>query len=135
MRSNLTFWQRTTLKELSQNTENKGYSYDKGNSFIILNNEDIIQNAEEQIGESTISNTGLTSKIQKQFTTFLKQKKFETRTYFQLYLLDPIPPTMCSYKYPQTWKLISHASYTFNNWYPTVSHFSRSDRIDSTYFK
>ena len=33
MRSNLTFEQRTARKELSQSTEEKVYSYDKGNGF------------------------------------------------------------------------------------------------------
>ena len=40
IRSNLTFEQRTALKELSQSTENKVYSYDSGTSFVIFNNKD-----------------------------------------------------------------------------------------------
>ena len=38
---------------------------------------DIIQKTEEQMGESTVSNTGLTSKIQKQLATLLKQKSLK----------------------------------------------------------
>ena len=38
MRSNLTFKERTAIKELSQSTENTVYSHDKGNNFVILNN-------------------------------------------------------------------------------------------------
>ena len=33
-RSNLTFEKRRALKELSQSTENKVYSYDKGTGFV-----------------------------------------------------------------------------------------------------
>ena len=33
----------TALKELLQSTENKVYSYHKGNAFVILNNKDAIQ--------------------------------------------------------------------------------------------
>ena len=57
IRSHLTFEQRTALKELSQSTENKVYSYDKGTGFVILNNKDAIRKIEEQIGESVVSNT------------------------------------------------------------------------------
>ena len=46
---------RTALKELLQSTENKVYSYDKDNNFVILNNKDAIQKIEEQIGESVVS--------------------------------------------------------------------------------
>ena len=35
-----------------------------------------------------------TSKIQKHLATLRKQQKFETRTYFQLYPSDPIPPRL-----------------------------------------
>ena len=43
MSSNLTFEQRAAFKELLQSTENKVYSYDKDNSFVILNNKDAMQ--------------------------------------------------------------------------------------------
>ena len=96
--SNLTFEQRAALKELSQSNVKKVYSYDKGTGFVILNNKDAIQKIEEQIGESTVSNTdpipARTTKIQKHLATLCKQKKFETRTYFQLYPSDPIPPRL-----------------------------------------
>ena len=36
MQSNLTFEQRTVLKEPSQSTESKVYYYDKGTGFAIL---------------------------------------------------------------------------------------------------
>ena len=98
IRSNLTFEQRAALKELSQSNVKKVYSYDKGTGFVILNNKDAIQKIEEQIGESIVSNTdptpALTSKIQKHLATLRKQQKFETRTYFQLYPSDPIPPRL-----------------------------------------
>ena len=61
IRNNLTFEQRIALKELSQNTENKVYSYDKGTGFVILNNKDAIRKTEEQIRESIVSNTDPTS--------------------------------------------------------------------------
>ena len=61
IRSNLTFEQRATLKELSGSTENKVYSYDKGTGFVILNNKDAIRKTEEQIRESIVSNTDPTS--------------------------------------------------------------------------
>ena len=67
IRNKLTFQQRIALKELSQIIENKVYSYDKGTDFVTLNNKDIIQKIEEQIGESVVSNTDpaspLTSEI------------------------------------------------------------------------
>ena len=89
---------RTGLKQLSQSTEDKVYSYDKCTSYAILNNKDAIQKAEEQIRESVVSNTDPrsppTSKIQKHLATLCKQQKFETRTYFQLYPSDPIPPRL-----------------------------------------
>ena len=88
----------TGLKQLSQSTEDKVYSYDKGTSYAILNNKDAIQKAEEQIRESVVSNTDPrsppTSKIQKHLATLCKQQKFETRTYFQLYPSNPIPPRL-----------------------------------------
>ena len=94
----MTFEQRAALKELSQSSVKKVYFYDKGTGFVILNNEDTIQKIEEQIRESIVSNTdptpALTSKIQKHLATFCKQQKFETRTYFQLYPSDPIPPSL-----------------------------------------
>ena len=98
IRSNLTFEQRAALKELSQSNVKKVYSYDKSTGFVTLNNKDAIQKIEEQIGESIVSNTdptpALTSKIQKHLATLRKQQKFETRTYFQLYPSDPIPPRL-----------------------------------------
>ena len=42
IRSNLTFEERRALKELSQGTENKVYSDDKGTGFVIFNNKDAI---------------------------------------------------------------------------------------------
>ena len=65
MQSNLTFEKRTALKELSQSTGNKVYSYNKGTDFVILNNNDFIQKIEEQIGESVISNTNPISALSK----------------------------------------------------------------------
>ena len=95
IRNNLTFEKRTVLKELSESTENKVYSYDKAVVFEILNNKDAIRKIEEQIRGSVISNTdptsALTNKIQKLLVTLHKQQTLETRTYFQLYLSDPIP--------------------------------------------
>ena len=61
IRNNLAFEQGIALKELSQNTENKVYSYDKGTGFVILNNKDAIRKTEEQIRESIVSNTDPTS--------------------------------------------------------------------------
>ena len=53
---------------------------------------------EEQIKESIVSNTdqtsAITSKIQKHLATHCKKQKFRTRTYFQLYPSDPIPPRL-----------------------------------------
>ena len=49
IRSNLTFEQRATLKQLSQSTENKVYSNNKDTGFVILYNKDAIQKIEEQI--------------------------------------------------------------------------------------
>ena len=84
IRNNLTFEHRIALEELSQSTENKVYSYDKGTGFVILNNKDAMRKIEEQIGESVVSNTDptsvFTSKIQKHLATL------------QLYPSDPIPP-------------------------------------------
>ena len=82
MRGNLTFEQQTTLKELSQSTENTVYSsFDKGIDFVILK-----PKIEEQIGKSIVSNTNptstLTNKIQNYLSTLRKQQKFETRTCF-----------------------------------------------------
>ena len=87
IRTNLTLEQRTALKELSQSTENKVYSYDKGISFVILNNKDPIRKIKEQIGDSVVSKTDPTSAL-----TSKTQKYLATRTYFQLYPSDPIPP-------------------------------------------
>ena len=98
IRNNLTFEQRIALKELSQSTENKVYSYDKGTVFVIVKNKDAIRKIEEQIRESVVSNTdpisAHTSKIQKYLATLRKLQKFETRIYFQLYPSDPIPPRL-----------------------------------------
>ena len=95
MQSNLTFEQRTVLKEPPQSTESKVYYYDKGTGFAILNSKDAIHKIEEQIGESTVANTdptsALTSKIRKHFATLRKQQKFENRTYFEPYPSNPIP--------------------------------------------
>ena len=44
-----------------QSTENKVYSYDKGNSFAVHENKEVAQEIEEKIGESVISNTDPTS--------------------------------------------------------------------------
>ena len=75
-RSNLTFEQRTALKELSQSTENKVYSYDKGTGFVLLNNKDATRKIEEQIRDSVVSNTdptsALTNKIRKHLATLHK---------------------------------------------------------------
>ena len=43
---------------------------------------------------NTNRTSALTNKIQKQLATLRKQQKFETRTYFQLYPSDPIPPPL-----------------------------------------
>ena len=82
MRGNLTFEQQTTLKELSQSTENTVYSsFDKGIDFVILK-----PKIEEQIGKSIVSNNNptstLTNKIKNHLATLRKQQKFETRTCF-----------------------------------------------------
>ena len=96
MCNNLTFEQRIALKNLSQSTENKIYSYDKCTGFLICNNKDAIRKTEEQIREFVVSNTEPTSaptiKIQKHLATLRKQQKFKTRTYLHLCLSDPIPP-------------------------------------------
>ena len=53
---------------------------------------------EEQIGESVLSNTVPTSALasisQKYLATHRKHQKFETKSYFQLYPSDPIPPRL-----------------------------------------
>ena len=72
------------------------FKTDFGSScFVILNNKNTIRKIEEQIGESAVAKTdtkyALTNKTQKHLVTLLKQQKFETRTYFQLYPSDPIP--------------------------------------------
>ena len=78
IRSNLTFEERAAPKELSQSTEYKVYSYDKGTGFVILKNKDAIRKIKEQIGESVVSNTdptsALTSKIQQHIATLCKQQ-------------------------------------------------------------
>ena len=98
IRNNLTFEQRIALKKLSQSTENKVYSYGKCTAFLICNNKDAIRKIEEQVRKFVVSNTeptsAPTSKIQKHLATLRKQQKFETRTYFQLYPSDPIPPRL-----------------------------------------
>ena len=43
---------------------------------------------------NTDPTSALTSIIQKHLATLHKQQKFETRTYFQLYPSDPIPPRL-----------------------------------------
>ena len=43
---------------------------------------------------NTDPTSALTSIIQKHLATLRKQQKFETRTYFQLYPSDPIPPRL-----------------------------------------
>ena len=63
MRSNLTSEQRKALKKLLQSTENKVYSFDKGNSFVVHNNKEVTQETEEKIGESVISDTDPTSAL------------------------------------------------------------------------
>ena len=99
IRSNSTFQRRAALTELLQSAENKVYSYDKGTGFVFLYNKDAMQKIEEQIKESVVSNTdptsALTGKIQKHLATLRKQQKSDTRTSFQLYLSDPIPPRYC----------------------------------------
>ena len=99
IRSNSTFQRRAALTELLQSAENKVYSYDKGTGFVFLYNKDAMQKIEEQIKESVVSNTdptsALTGKIQKHLATLRKQQKSDTRTSFQLYLSDPIPPRCC----------------------------------------
>ena len=78
------------VKEPAQNTQTKG------NSFVILNNKDVIQNIEKQTGKSVVSNINstytLTSKIQKHLAVLRKQQKFDTRTHFKLYPSNPVPP-------------------------------------------
>ena len=49
-----------------QSTENKVYSYDKGNSFVVHENKEVAQEIEEKIGESVISNTDPTSVLTSQ---------------------------------------------------------------------
>ena len=74
MRSKVTFEQQAVLKEFLLSTENKIYSYDKDTGFVILSKKDAIQKIEEQIEESAVSNTDLTSavtsKIPKHLATF-----------------------------------------------------------------
>ena len=43
--------------------------------------------------------------------------------------------SLWSHKSPQTWKGLFHASYSFNNCYSALWHFSISGRINSTYSK
>ena len=98
MRSNLTFEQRTALKELSQRAENKVYFYNMDKGFVIPNKKDTIHKIEEQIGESLVSDTDLTSVftsiIQKHLWALGKQQKFEIRTYFQLCSSNPLSPRL-----------------------------------------
>ena len=91
---------------------------------IILNNKDNMQKIEEQLGESVVSNTdpasALTGKIKNHLPTLRKPQKFETRTYFQLYPSDPIPPRLYGViKAHKPEKILSHVSYSFNNWHST----------------
>ena len=81
-----------------QSTDNKVYSYHKGSGFVIRSNNDAIWKIEEQIGESVVYNTdptsALTSKTKKHIAMLRLQQKFETRTVFQIYPSDPIPPRL-----------------------------------------
>lgn len=54
----------TALKEILQSTKNKVYTYNKGNSFVILNYKDALQKIEE-FGESVESNSDPTSSLTK----------------------------------------------------------------------
>ena len=47
IKSNLTFWQRAALKEISQSNVKKAYFYDKVTGFVVINNKDVIQKIEE----------------------------------------------------------------------------------------
>ena len=85
---------------------------------------------------NTDPTSALTSIIQKHLATLRKQQKFETRTDFQLYPSNPIPPRLYGViKAHKFEKMLSRASYSFNNWHSTLWHFSISGRIDSTYAK
>ena len=94
---NLSKEQRKALEEIQQiNNNTKVYPFDKGSAFVVLPVRDAIKKIEEQIGKAKVIDKDptqkYTSKIQKHLCKLRKEKKFTDKEYFEIYLLDPIPP-------------------------------------------
>ena len=74
------------------------YPFDKGTGFAVIKEEDATQKIEEQIGKSKVIDHDPTStllnKFQKELAELKKENKFDSKTYFNLYPSDAIPPRL-----------------------------------------
>ena len=74
------------------------YPFDKGTGFAVIKEEDTTQKIEEQIGKSKVIDHDPTStllnKFQKELAELRKENKFDSKTYFNLYPSDAIPPRL-----------------------------------------
>ena len=72
--------------------------FDKGCGFTIVTNDTVEEKIEEQLGKAAKVKRGqtsrLTSKFQKKLYKLRRENKFTSKTYFELYTSDPIPPRL-----------------------------------------
>ena len=98
IRRNLTKDERRALNKLQRKNKFRVHGFDKVCGFAIVTN-NTAKKIEEQLGKATkgkIDPTNrLMSKILRKLCKFRKEKKCTNKTYFELYLSDPIPPRLC----------------------------------------
>ena len=96
-KNNLSFAERKTLTEMTQDKNISIYPFDKGTGLVVIKEEDAIQKIEEQIGKSKIIDHDPTPTLLKKFQkelAKLRKNKFDNKTYFKLYPSDAIPPQL-----------------------------------------
>ena len=74
------------------------HEFDNGCGFAIVTNDTAKEKIEEQLGKATKAKidpiSRLTNKIQKKLCKLRKKNKFASKTYFEIYVFDAIPPRL-----------------------------------------
>ena len=97
-KSRLSFAEGKVLTELKHDKRISTYPFNKGTRFVVIKEKDAIQKIEEQRGKSNIIDNDpthtLLNKFQKELVKLRKESRSDTKTYFQIYPFDSIPPRL-----------------------------------------
>ena len=98
LKSNLTYNQQKSLRELKIDDEVNIYSFNEGADMVRIKKSDAIEKINEQIGNTEIIDKDPTPTLARKFQVTLRrlkqENKFTDTEYKQLFPSDPVPPRM-----------------------------------------